>query len=237
MASRTDETTGAAFAGSQLQTQLWVNRRAEQLDTELRATIPGLDNASLDWRSPLESDSFNEYKDGAFLKAVDLTEHAASLKEFWPARGPVWDALSVVELNGTTGVLLGEGKSYPGELYGSGTKAGPASRLRIEKALKLTQNWLGIDQPMDDWCGPLYQTANRLAHLYWLNEVVGIRAWFVHLLYLDDAHSNFATSQQTWQTELAKADKTLGLPEHVPGAGHVFLQAGTYDELVGAPKP
>jgi hypothetical protein len=232
MASRTDD-SGAAYAGSQLQTQLWVNRRPHHLNGALRESVPGLEHASFRWRSPLASDAYAEYRDGAFLQAVDLQEHATSLQEFWPARGPVWDALAVVEVDGQTGVVLCEGKSYPGELYGSGSKAGPKSRARIEAALKQTQDWLGISVSMEVWCDPLYQTANRLAHLFWLNNVVGVPAWFVHLLYLNDRHSNYATSRATWETELAKADKTLALPEDVPGAGHVFLQAGTYAELVG----
>jgi hypothetical protein len=123
----------AAKAGSQLQTQLWVNQRTARLDAALRDAVPDLAQASFQWRSPLKSNAYREYRDGAFLKAAGLREHTAALKEFWPARGPVWDALSIVDVGGRTGVLLGEGKSYPGELYGGGSKAGPVSKEPIER--------------------------------------------------------------------------------------------------------
>jgi hypothetical protein len=41
---------------------------------------------------------------------------------------------------------------------------------------------LGVPEDPERWCGPLYQTANRLARLHWLTKL-GVRAWFVHLLF------------------------------------------------------
>lgn len=113
MAARTDG-DGAAFAGSQLQTQLWVNRRTAGLDEALREALPVLANASFDWRSPLAADRYAEFGDRAFLRRVDLDEHAAGLKAFWPAGGPHWDALATVSQpdSGRPGVLLVEGKSW-----------------------------------------------------------------------------------------------------------------------------
>jgi hypothetical protein len=233
MVSRTD-TTGAARAGSQLQTQLWVNRRTTALDQALRTQLPELGSAAFHWKSPLAETSYSEHQDARFLEAVELADHAAALKRFWPSRGPVWDALATVEVNGAVGVLLGEGKSYPGELYGGGCKAGPKSLAGIRASLAQTQQALGVRTDVDVWCGPLYQTANRLAHLHWLRDVIGVQAWFVHLLFVDDPHT--PTSVATWERTLAAADKLLGLPESVPGAGHVFLEHGTDDELVG-PSP
>ena len=52
-----------------------------------------------------------------------------------------------------------------------------------------------------DWCGPLYQNANRLAHIYWLRSL-GFRAWLVHLLFVDDKHG--ATSEAQWEAALLK---------------------------------
>src|SRR4051812_39438837 len=138
MADRTDE-NGAAYAGSQLQTQLYVNKRTETLNDAIRETFPELTEASFQWRSPLAADGYAEYWDRAFLEAVELGHHSTDLKAFWPRGGPHWDALAVVNVPGSTrpGVLLGEGKSYPGELYGSGSQAKPKSMSRtlIEKSL------------------------------------------------------------------------------------------------------
>jgi hypothetical protein len=176
MGERVDE-SGAAFAGSQLQTQIWVNRRSERLSALVCDAFADLAGASISWVSPTRPDGYREYQDQAFLRRVGLGRLSADLSAFWPAGGPVWDGLGIVTEGEGNGVILLEGKSYPRELYGSGCQAGPTSRTKIVAALIATQKWLGVDQSLETWCGPLYQTANRLAHLYWFNQVVRTRAW------------------------------------------------------------
>jgi len=171
--SRVDE-NGAAYAGSQLQTQLYVNKRTNTLDSAIRAEFSDLTEASFEWRSPLAEDGYREYWDAAFLKCLDLDEHVEALKAFWPKGGPHWDASATVTQPGLSepGVLLVEGKSYADEmLKGSATTAKPGSdsRVRIESALAWTQGRLGLPLDVDGWAnGPLYQNANRLTHLEWL---------------------------------------------------------------------
>jgi hypothetical protein len=87
MSDRVDA-SGAAYAGSQLQTQLYVNKRTEQLDDAVRGEFSDLADATFDWRSPLADEGYAEYWDKAFLEHVDLTQHAADLKGFWPTGGP-----------------------------------------------------------------------------------------------------------------------------------------------------
>lgn len=144
---------------------------------------------------------------------VDLGHHAAELKAFWPTGGPHWDALAVVRMpeSAKPGFILAEGKSYPGELYGSGCQAKPksVSRVLIEKSLAATQQRLGVTgKTPQDWSGPLYQTAKRLAHLQWLRSL-GVRAWLVHLLFLADPIG--PTDPATWTKALADANVQLGL--------------------------
>jgi hypothetical protein len=182
--------------------------------------------------SPLRAERFCEYQDGAFLRAVGLGQLSEQLSAFWPAGGPVWDGLGIVEDGNSPGVVLLEGKSYPGELYSRGCQAGPRSRARIIEALAATQEWLGLDRSPEAWCGPLYQTANRLAHLYWLNQVVEVPTWFVHLLFTGDPRS--PTTDETWRAATDVAERELGLPRTVPHAGHAFLKAGRRDELIGS---
>lgn len=67
MAERVDD-SGPAYAGSQLQTQLYVNERAERLESAVRAELPRLQGTTIEWRSPLASDRFREYSDRAFLE-------------------------------------------------------------------------------------------------------------------------------------------------------------------------
>jgi hypothetical protein len=138
---RVDE-NGAAYAGSQLQTQLYVNKRerADQLDAAVRGEFSDLADATFQWRSPLADDHYAEYWDAAFLKRLHLDDHVDALAKFGARRGgPHWDALALVKLPGEpqAGVLLAEGKSYPDEmLKGSGaTATDPTSKCTIEKAL------------------------------------------------------------------------------------------------------
>jgi len=159
---------GGAYAGSQLQIQIYVNRQSEGLTREVFERLPDLAllHPRLNWVSPLEKDRFSEYQDTAFLKACGLEHLSDELKAFWPRRGPVWDALASIEFQkdkNNKGILLVEAKSYPAEIYGSGCKASPTSREKIEAALNRTKKWCGVSSDTD-WTGSLYQSANRMAH-------------------------------------------------------------------------
>jgi hypothetical protein len=169
---RVDE-NGAAYAGSQLQTQLYAAVRGEFSD---------LADATFQWRSPPADDHYAEYWDAAFLKRLHLDDHVDALAKFWARRGgPHWDALALVKLPGEpqAGVLLAEGKSYPDEmLKGSGaTATDPTSKCTIEKALAWTQGTLGLPLNTDTWTGPLYQNGNRLAHVYWPRSAACAPGW------------------------------------------------------------
>ena len=83
-----------------------------------------------------------------------------------------------------------------------------------------TKRWLGADATAD-WCGPLYQSANRLAHLYFLREIVKVPAWLVHVCFVADPRT--PTAVNAWRPALAVAEKQLGLPEQSPYATAVFL--------------
>jgi len=91
------DATGRARAGSQRQLQTYVNCRRDEFSQKVLASLdpsPGLD-ARLCWRSPLADDKFKEYRDAEFLERLRLT-CSTELKEFWPGRGPCWDALAQV---------------------------------------------------------------------------------------------------------------------------------------------
>jgi hypothetical protein len=105
--SRTDD-VGAAYRGSQLQTQIYVNCWTAELDSAIRQAFPELQEAAFEWRSPLAGEKYAEYAGAAFLRRLGLDAHAAALSGFWPARGPQWDALALVHLPGsdTPGVCV-----------------------------------------------------------------------------------------------------------------------------------
>jgi len=223
--------------GSLLQVQIYVNRRPDELSLAVIDELPSLAARTqrIAWISPLASEGFKEHRDAEFLRAVGREDLTPDLVKFWPARGPVWDALAVAVLpSGRPGVLLAEGKSYPDELYGGGSKAGKESRQKIAAALEWTQERLGAPRDAERWLGPLYQTANRLAHLCWLREQ-GVEAWFVHLLFLDD-RSYTPASRADWGDGLRRMEQDFGLElSTLEWVGHAFLPALAAEELTRQP--
>ena len=161
-----------------------------------------------------------------------FVELAGMLREWWPAGGPHWDALARLEFrHQPAGVLLVEGKSYPEEMRDSkGLSAtSPVSIEKIQAALAETQRWLNVDKPVESWLRPYYQTANRLAMLYWLRrQLRDDRAWLVHLCFLNDPTHTESTRGQ-WAGAFRIVDEHLGLQHPVPNYAHVFLD--------GLPRP
>jgi hypothetical protein len=244
-ASRVDE-HGRAYRGSQMQTQLYVNRRAHELNAAILAALPDVadQQPTIVWKSPLESSKFAEYRDGAFLQAVGLEKHAASLAQFWPRLGPVWDALARVDLvGGGHGVILLEAKAHCREMYAGGTRAGVQSRKRITAAIEAAQKWSGSTAPVAHWLdsmagepnSSLYQLANRIATLYWLREVAKVPAWVVNLYVLRDSYGN--TTQEMWDSEIDAAYEQLGLASKPACTCAVFLPGRERTELIRGYEP
>jgi hypothetical protein len=210
MKSRVDE-HGRAYAGSQRQIQTYVNRRRQELDAAILTALPQLaeGGARLEWVSPLENEKFREYFDSSFLASVGLIELAGELANFWPQRGPQWDALAGIHWpdGRRSGVLLVEAKSYPQEMYSGGCMASESSRPRIMQSLEAARAWVGAGSA--DWTGPLYQSANRLAHLYFLREVCGVPAWLANVCFCGDPRS--PTPPHVWDAALAEARISLGI--------------------------
>jgi hypothetical protein len=209
---------GRAFAGSQRQIQFYVNEQPWVLNQAISDSFKT--SFSLRWVSPLSSDGYREYWDSAFLETLGLAQHCKQLSRFWPSGGPHWDALACEEKTG--GVLLIEAKSHVPEIFGNGCGAGAASSIQtIEQAIAATKEWLHVGQQAD-WKGPLYQSANRLAHLYFFREILRIEAWLVNVYFTDDPHGR--TSRTEWHGALADVKKSLGIGA-VPHYADVFLPA------------
>src|ERR1700723_162227 len=122
-----------ASAGSQRWLQVAVNRKAQFLLSALQRSGAVGPRTSVTWHSPLENDDFREYRDQKALDTVGISTLAKPLKEFWPARGPVWDAL------GTTSEgdpLFIEAKAHIPETASPPSKAFAASsKDLIERSL------------------------------------------------------------------------------------------------------
>jgi len=221
---RARKTTGQANRGSQRQLQDYVNLFQPELKEVILSKMPDvLRNASIRWISPLEEDDYREYQDEDFLRAVGLDEFKTRLGEFWPPNGPCWDGLALLQSQITGAypvVLLVEAKSHIPEMRSIGCQASEASLAKIRKALEEARKWCGAT-PETDWTGPLYQSANRIAHLYFVRHWLNRPCYLVNLYFVDDPYR--PTSVAEWEKALEAAHDELGLDALVPGLLEVFL--------------
>src|SRR5436190_11293555 len=123
-----------AAAGSQRWLQIAVTRTPTLLDEALcRAGAIDSDD-SVDWKCPLEADGFAEYRDEKVLRCLGIdTLPKRSLRQFWPARGPVWDALGITKKKR---LILVEAKAHIPEAASPPSKASAASLELIRSSLE-----------------------------------------------------------------------------------------------------
>jgi len=162
---------------------------------------------SIAWRSPLAEDDFAEYRDADFLDRVDLGRLTTDLADWWPVRGPQWDALGVTD---RSDVLLVEAKAHVAEFCSTGTAAGEQSRIKIEAALADCANALGAEAARAAWSDVFYQLANRLAHLHFLRGK-GVPAWLVLVGFIGDREMEGPNCAEAWNAAYQVALHALGL--------------------------
>lgn len=163
----------------------------------------------INWRSPLRSDGFSEYRDKKFIDYLGLKLEDRPLKSFWPSRGPRWDALAETDMSQ---VLLVEAKAHKAEIREQGTDASGESKDRIDCSLKETQLFLDADLSVDWSEYPFYQYANRLAHLYLLTELNGIDAYLLMIYFLNDCEMGGPNSPTIWRKAIQSFREEMGLP-------------------------
>lgn len=182
----------------------WIQRAVERTPDLL--VPPSL--LPVTWVSPLRKDGFAEYRDAEFLRCLGLDHLAEDLANFWPKRGPQWDALGRAGNN----VLLVEAKAHIPEFISPASQAAGASLAKISSAFSEVQRDLGLNTPQD-WTQEYYQYANRLAHLSWLRSK-GVAAQLIFVDFLHDTDMGGPSDAALWKAAYALADATLGLPEH-----------------------
>jgi hypothetical protein len=207
----------AATHGSRYWIQRYVNEQPETINDLAIGSSPTLSAfmpSVVTWKSPLAKEDYREYRDG-FLEAVGLAEHAGERQRFWPKTGPQWDALATIKNDhGEHGVLLVEAKSYPSESYGGGSDANDESRTLIARSLDTVKAYCGVP-PETDWMGRAYQTANRLAFLYFLDEVCHVPTWLLFVNFVNDS-SHHPTSMAQWAEHCPRLLRELGLHCRAP---------------------
>ena len=190
--------------GSRRWLQIAVNRCPHVIDEAIQKTGVA-DDEQIEWRSPLESKGFAEYRDKEFLSRLDVSLGGLPLDHFWPKMGPRWDGLA----RSGPQVLLVEAKANIPELK-SKCKAEPRSIQRIKQAFRETREFLGCDASKN-WLEPYYQYANRLSHLYLLRELNGLDAYLLFVYFVGD-WTTTQTSKGEWLRSIQEVKNALGLP-------------------------
>lgn len=172
--------------GSKYWIRVYTNERQSILTDLLRlhSLSLGAFATSIEWVSPLARKRYVEYWDGQFLESLGLAQHRNALGAFWPNGGPHWDGLAKLHGHTSLGALLVEAKAHPGENNSKCEATDPESRLKIERAFALVQAELGMNAR--NWLHEHYQLANRIAHLYFLNEIAKVPAWLALVNFVND---------------------------------------------------
>lgn len=189
--------------------RVMVNERTAELNQYVSSAF-GWGNEILDWRSPVQNDGYAEYYDREFLERLGVNDLIMPLDEFWPKSGPRWDGLARTQ---SGKFILVEAKAYIEEAVDFKSKASPDSLRRIEARLDEAKSAFRAN-PSACWCAPLYQMANRLAHLYYL---AGINKKDAYLVFLDFANApdvEHPASRGQWQGATRLAHKILGLKDN-----------------------
>jgi hypothetical protein len=183
-----------ANKGSQKWIQKLVNQKPQILNSEIWNSLNFQEEEQVDWLSPRKKDHYAEYRDQAFLDLLGAKLEKLPLEQFWPKRGPQWDALG----RSVSGKLfLVEAKSHIPELISSLHAENEESKRKIHESLEATKRHFGCNTNVD-WSQYFYQYANRLAHLYLLRKN-GFQAYLVNVYFLNDLEMNGPMSIDEWK--------------------------------------
>jgi hypothetical protein len=197
-----------AVKGSQMWVQKLVNEIPNFLDGLIREKLNLSVDEPIEWRSPLKCDGYAEYRDQDFVDRLSVELNEVPLADFWPRRGPQWDALG----RSSGGKLfLVEAKSHISELESSSKAKNPKSEGMICESLRKAKAFFGSSS-RNDWSQGYYQYANRLAHLYLL-KVNLLPAYLVFVYFLNDSAMNGPRTEGEWKKALDQMYSYLGLKE------------------------
>jgi hypothetical protein len=210
--------------------QKWIQRAVEEAWPSLGEPI--LQHTSgvgpVDWLSPLRTDEFAEYRDGALLDRIGQAQLKPALAKMWPSRGPRWDALGRTAQGD---ILLVEAKAHVQEMCSSGTSASPKSRKLIQTSLNRVARQLQARPDRAPWSRFFYQLANRLAYLEFL-RARNVKAWLVLVNFLNDSEMGGPNTPETWEAAYQVAMHVMGLRQDhrlSPYVIHVYPDVSEHD--------
>lgn len=191
--------------------RVMVNESSDVFDTAIAGAF-GWAETVIDWRSPCRDDDYAEYYDDAFLERLGITRLTMPLAEFWPRSGPRWDGL------GRTAdgkLILIEAKAHIAEAVDYHSKATGDALRRIEQRLDEAKAAFGAARDAC-WHTPLYQMANRLAHLHFLAGMNGQDAYLMFVYFAHAPDVPKPVSPEEWRGAIRLAHTCLGLKNSKP---------------------
>ena len=214
--------TNFAAKGSRRWLQIAVTYHPELLLEPLFVPLGLSLGERISWVSPLASERFREYFDSAALGKVGIRSPLKRpLRNFWPAHGPVWDALGIA---GSDISVFVEANAHIPEMASSSTRAKGAARRLIETSLTEARSHYA-PKATAEWSGLFYQYANRLAHHYFLSVVNGLPSHLVFVYFLNDKEMKGPSSKEEWKGAVRLLHAALGLPADLSrhGVHEVFI--------------
>ena len=189
--------------------QVAVNRRPQPLLDAIQRSGAIGPHSLIIWNSPLEKENLREYRDLRALRKAGIAPSSLStpLQRFWPARGPVWDAIGITSEGHPVFV---EAKAHIAEAASPGTKASAKSKELIEKSLAAARR-LYAPKATAVWSNVFYQYANRLAHHYFLTKLNGIHSSLVFLYFLNARDTSVPVCEEEWRGAIRLIHAALGL--------------------------
>jgi hypothetical protein len=196
--------------GSLRDIQALVNRFADFFTSMIKEQII-TKSERIDWVSPLKDDNYAEYRDNGFIEKLMIQKNLKiSLNDFWPKRGPQWDALG---RGADNELFLVEAKANIDEIVSPETKARGKSLEMIKKSLDASKKYLKVNNKAD-WSGTFYQYTNRLAHLYFFRALNKLPAYLVFVYFIGDDSVSGPKNMGEWKAALKIMKRCLGLSTH-----------------------
>ena len=230
-----------AKKGSQRWLQVAVERAPEILNVPLRQSMGLPEGAEIEWLSPLRSEKFSEYRDGwAFQnKRWHLPLKHVPLEKFWPSRGPMWDALAMVNDGTKDGrFLLVEAKAHIGEIVSPRSRASEPASAKIKASMTDVQRAIAPKSVGSvDWSGTFYQYTNRIAHLHFLREQNKEKADLVNIYFYKAPDVPSPPDRAHWEGAIQVVECYLGVGRHRLGKymHKLFIDASQLVSLAEEP--
>ncbi len=185
-----------------------INENSELLNRKIQDHIKD-DLSLIEWVSPKKEDEFAEYRDKDFLKILGIEKYHLKLSEFWPKRGPQWDALGKLK---NKYYFIVEAKANIPELISVSHAKSKNSITKIQNSITHTKQFLNATSGQN-WLRGFYQYANRLCHLYFLRELCGENAYLIFVYFCND-YTHISTIREQWNGALKLQKHLMSLNTH-----------------------